>query len=106
MKIVSWNCNCKFRAKYHEVQKLDADIYVIQECEDPSKTNDPGYKLFASNHLWYGKSKDKGLGIFASCSVLLQCNDWENSENSHFISTKVNNSFNLVAVWTGPPYVK
>lgn len=32
MKIVSWNCNGKFREKFSVLQKLDADIYVVQEC--------------------------------------------------------------------------
>lgn len=32
MKIVSWNCNGKFREKFSILQKLDADIYVVQEC--------------------------------------------------------------------------
>ncbi len=32
MKIVSWNCNGKFREKFFVLQKPDADIYVVQEC--------------------------------------------------------------------------
>lgn len=34
MKIVSWNANGKFREKYKAILELDADIYVIQECEN------------------------------------------------------------------------
>ena len=33
IKIVSWNCNGKFREKFEEIVEEDADIYVIQECE-------------------------------------------------------------------------
>lgn len=36
MRVVSWNANRKFREKF---QMLDdyyqADLYIIQECEDP-----------------------------------------------------------------------
>ena len=29
MKILSWNCNCKFREKFKEIIKYNADVYVI-----------------------------------------------------------------------------
>ena len=35
MKIVSWNCSGKFRAKFQEIAKLCTGIRVIQECENP-----------------------------------------------------------------------
>ena len=35
MRIVSWNCNGKFRAKFQEIAKLCTGIYVIQKCENP-----------------------------------------------------------------------
>lgn len=31
MRIVSWNCNNKFREKFKEVLALKADVYVIAE---------------------------------------------------------------------------
>lgn len=34
MKIVSWNYNGKFSEKYKKILELNADIYVIQECEN------------------------------------------------------------------------
>ena len=36
MKIISWNCNGKFREKFSAILEEDADIYVIQECENPA----------------------------------------------------------------------
>lgn len=35
MRIVSLNCNGKFRAKFQEIAKLCTGIRVIQECENP-----------------------------------------------------------------------
>ena len=63
-RVVSWNCNGAFRRKYSAIQELNADIYVIQECENPPTTKDEEYKKFANNYIWVGY-KNKGLGIFA-----------------------------------------
>lgn len=61
MKIVSWNCNGKFREKINFVKELDADIYVIQECENPIFCSNNDYKNFTSNYFWTGKNKNIGL---------------------------------------------
>lgn len=61
MKIVSWNCNGKFREKFNFIKKLDADIYVIQECENPIFCSNNDYKNFASNYFWTCKNKNIGL---------------------------------------------
>lgn len=57
MKIITWNCNGAFRKKYEAISALDADVYIIQECEDPIQTKDQGYKDFASNYIWIGDTK-------------------------------------------------
>ena len=95
MKIVSWNCNGKFREKFSIIKKLNADIYVIQECENPVECNDDEYKQFASNHLWIGESKNKGLGIFWKESINVELNDWP----SYCLR-------NLLAVWACKPYIE
>ncbi len=78
MKIVSWNCNGALRKKFHQISSLNAVIYVIQECEDPSLTNDKVYKEWCINYLWIGDSKNKGLGIFAKPGIDLILLDWSN----------------------------
>ena len=73
MKIISWNCNRQFRTKFSEISKEKADIYVIQECEDPSKTKNEEYKEFAgNNYIWTGDLENQGLGIFAKEDVKIE----------------------------------
>lgn len=53
LKIVSWNCNGKFREKFHEIAEEEADIYVISECENPAESTEEEYREFAGdNYFW------------------------------------------------------
>lgn len=106
IKIVSWNCNGKFREKFKEIIEEDADIYVIQECENPAESNDEDYREFAgSNYFWTGHLHYKGLGIFAKEDIQLEKIE-NNGEFEHFISLRVNDSFNLLGLWAMPKYVE
>lgn len=106
MKIISWNCHGKFREKHKLIEPLDADIYVIQECEDPQQTKDTDYARFAKNSIWYGNNKSKGLGVFAKKGILIEDNNWEAHYLRHFLSVKVNGDFDLLAVWACSPYIE
>ena len=104
MKIISWNCNGALRKKFSHIAELNADIYIIQECEDPVKANDIEYSKWASNYLWLGDSKNKGIGIFAKSNITLEKLNWSNSFRDHtvkyFLPCIVNNDFQLLGVWT------
>jgi exonuclease III len=82
----------------------DADIYVIQECENPSECDNQEYQNWASNSLWIGDSKNKGLGIFGRSGIKIQLLHWPNQFQNHtvkhFLPCKVNNEFDLLGVWT------
>lgn len=105
MKIVSWNCRGKFREKYSFLQKLDADIYVIQECENP-KIHQKIADDFCSNYYWCGESDSKGLGIFLKSSIKAEKNDWQTYCLRNFISLRINDDFDLLGVWACSPYIE
>jgi exonuclease III len=104
LKIVTWNCNGAFRKKFHSLINYQADIYIIQECENPIESKDNEYQIWANNYLWIGDTKNKGLGIFAKPEIILEKLDWTNKFKNHsvkyFLPCKVNNDFDLLAVWT------
>ena len=58
MKIISWNCNLNFAKKYQHLENHDADILIIQECENLKEDYFPNRKFF-----WTGRIENKGLGI-------------------------------------------
>ncbi len=104
MKIVTWNCNGALRKKFDSIKELNADINIIQECENPVKANDKKYQDWASNHLWIGDNKNKGVGVFAKPEIDLKPLYWSNEYKDHsvkyFLPCLVNNDFQLLGVWT------
>ena len=65
MKVVTWNCNGALRKKFEHLSDLNADIYVIQECEDPARIQDKAFHTYASlvfNPAQYSP-KSAGLGL-------------------------------------------
>ena len=105
MRIVSWNCRGKFREKFHYIETLDADIYVIQECENPEKYKEE-FSGFLVNRIWCGEKESKGLALFAKPSISIEVNDWPEYCLRCFKSVKVNHSFDLLAVWACEPYIE
>lgn len=105
MKIVSWNANCKFREKYKEIVALDADIYVIQECENPATCKDTEYRAFVEHGYWTGNWQYKGLMVFTTRQdINLERLDWPGEDKRFFIPVRVDDKFNLVASWACDPY--
>lgn len=104
MKIITWNCNGAFRKKFESLLDFNADVLVIQECEDPAAAKDAKYAAWASNYLWVGDTKNKGLGLFAKQHIDLNQLNWSDSYEDHsvkyFLPCIINGQFNLLAVWT------
>ena len=106
MKIVSWNCAGKFREDYETIFKQNADIYVIQECENP-KDGREKYKEYkesvenfaGKNIFWKGDLHYKGLGVFVNKEITDVKEIPVEGKCKHFIALNIENSFNLLAVW-------
>lgn len=117
MRIVSWNCNGALRKKLAPLDSLDADIFIIQECEDPARST-KAYQDWAKNYLWKGESKNKGIGIFARSGIdILPLNwfntfeikgldsqskatTWNTNDLKLFLPFSVNARYNILAAWT------
>ncbi len=90
MKIVTWNCNGALRRKYAFLANFDADILIIQECEDPAQSDVEHYRKWAANYLWTGDNKNKGLGIFCKQDIVIERNNWNVNDSKYFLSVRVN----------------
>jgi exonuclease III len=104
MKIVTWNCNGALRNKFEHLSDPNADLYVIQECENPELSKYQHYISWAGNYLWKGDNKNKGLGIFAKKKTTIEVINWsatyKNHDVKHFLPCLVNNDFQLLSIWT------
>ncbi|WP_277543147.1 hypothetical protein [Haloarcula laminariae] len=67
MKLVTWNCNQAFRKKQHQLLKLDPEIIVVLECENPAEQGD--WSEF-TDWRWTGDNPHKGIG--GSLEMVLQ----------------------------------
>ena len=58
MRIVTWNCNQNFKAKFELILKFKPNLLVVQECEYLPQDYFPNAKFF-----WTGRIENKGLGV-------------------------------------------
>lgn len=117
MKIVNWNCNGALRNKTKQIDKLNADIFIIQECENPEFSTKK-YRKWAGDYLWVGDNKNRGIGIFPKKKIVLKKLDWngnfkieglnskspliswKTSDLKLFLPFSINSIFTILAVWT------
>jgi exodeoxyribonuclease-3 len=117
MKIVTWNCNGALRKKLPEVDALNTDVLVIQECEDPLFYK-KDYLTWAGDYLWVGTNKNKGIGVFPKngnrvtklswhgkftingLSGIHSSICWSTSDLRLFLPFSVNDGLIVLAVWT------
>lgn len=89
-----------FRKKAQYLLGYDADIYVIQECEEKSKLNIVDLEEYP-NRVWIGDNRHKGVCILAKSGINIE-NYAEYSGNYRYmIPVKISGDYNLTlfAVW-------
>ena len=93
MKVITWNCNLKFKEKFELIDSYDPDICFIQECEKLKFDFFPNYKYF-----WTGRNENKGL------SVLTKKNEFfvDESHNKDLINFLpiTSDNLKLLGVWS------
>lgn len=113
MKIVSWNCNGAFRNKYKELFNAypNTDVFIVQECEDPTFYNDSAYKAIYGNGFYVGTSNyyTKGIGVFSPKGLWLRrmrCNYANALMMIGYAPFEVENKTKILAVWPHGKYVE
>jgi len=99
MRIVTWNCNGGLRRKTAMLDELNADILIVQECEDPVAYG-ADYRAWAGDYIWVGNLRSKGLGIFARSGLQLESLDWQAGEFQLFLPARIDGRIDVLGVWT------
>jgi exonuclease III len=100
MLIVLWNCGGALRNKFSAFQDLLPDVSIIQECEDPSRSTSDEFRKWASNHLWVGDNKNRGLGVFAKPHISIEPDELQSDGLQTFLPCRIQRSVLLIGVWT------
>lgn len=100
MRIVSWNCNGKFREKRHYLYAhYPADMYLIQECENPEK-----YDISYSG-IWLGDNNNRGLGVYIKQDLPWSKINIDSHEKKWFCPVQVG-AYIIIAIWAKSPYIE
>jgi len=89
LKVLTWNCNLNFTQKYDALKDHDADVMVIQECEQEFTI--PGYNVF-----WTGTNIKKGLGVLVKSEGRVHAQ--HNKQLINFLPIETP-SCNILGVW-------
>lgn len=82
------------------MESLGADLLVIQECENPEYSTKVFAEWAGDGYLWYGKDKNKGIGIFPLGDISVERWLIEDGALELFLACRINRTIPLVAVWT------
>jgi exonuclease III len=91
-----------FRKKIKILDELNPDIAIIQECENEEVLKRKKTNLSYDKFIWYGKNKNKGLGVMAFNGFDIELMD-HNEGFEYILPIRVHKDrteFILLAVWT------
>ncbi|HSU29373.1 MAG TPA: endonuclease/exonuclease/phosphatase family protein [Chitinophagaceae bacterium] len=106
MKIITWNCNMAFRRKADFILQYRPDILVVPECEHPDRLKFPAHIQQPTDMLWFGKNKNKGLGIFSYSKYKLSTPIRHNKKLRTIVPISVTHgrsTLTLFAIWANNP---
>jgi exodeoxyribonuclease-3 len=98
-----------FRKKAEFILKYKPDILVIPECEHPDKLLFTRGTPKPKDVLWFGKNRNKGLGIFSYSKFRFKVLDRHNQDLQLIVPISITGGsvdFNLFAVWANNPFDK
>lgn len=101
-KVLTWNCNGALRRKWPALDTFNADLLILQECENPAQAKDEAYLRWAGDqYLWAGPTKCRGIAVVARNGLTLQKVPLELNGLQHFLPCLVNGEWPLLGTWTG-----
>jgi len=106
MRIITWNCNMAFRKKADIILEYKPDILIVPECENPEKLKFSDNTPKPTDILWFGKNKNKGLGIFSYCGSRFSLLKTHNPRLRMIVPIAVSGkqfNFTLYAIWANNP---
>jgi exonuclease III len=99
MRIFTWNCNGALRKKTHLIDSVDADLVIVQECEDPGQSTN-AYLQWANNYIWFGDNKNKGIGVFSRKRYRFRSLEIDDYGNKLMLPFRFSENETALAVWT------
>lgn len=95
-----------FRKKAQIILNYKPDILIIPECEHPDKLIYKGDVPKPTGALWFGKNRDKGLGIFTYGNYRCKLLDTHNEDFKMIVPIAVTGAgfdLHLFAIWANNP---
>lgn len=103
MKVISWNCGGAFRLKWKFIESENADIYIIQESEDPKKFTKE-FNLAGTSYEYLAFSEDdKGILVYSRKYEIVK-DKLEDLKMRYFLPFTCNNK-KFVGIWTKDHHV-
>lgn len=93
-RVVTWNCRGGLDKKFEKLKKLNADAYVIQECQNPDNNIFMNYSVAG----WDGYKK-KGIGIFVKEKHEFQAIEVESKEGGFYTACHLENGLNILGIY-------